>query len=374
MKNNKYLKISLFISILFLFAINCSVQKTSAQKINKIATLEKARAAHTATRLLDGKVLILGGMEKNGLFFDEAELFDPAKNSFITLKNKMLKKRVSHTATLLRDGSVLIVGGWSNRNAPEKTAEIYDPKTQKFVATRNTGFARSGHSSTLLDNGKVLISGGYDGERVLSEAELFDPATNRFEIIGKMKTARKIHSVTKLKDGRVLLTGGEVSKGQVVSDAEIFDLQTKEFIKVPSHMNAVRYKHDSVLLADGKVLIFGGSDEKDGSGKRRSAEIFDPVKQTFTPTRDMNFPRFKISETATLLKDGRVLIAGGNEQAEIYDPQRNSFEKVSGSLGKSLHYSSVTLLSDGRALILGGYEFIRGGEPVSTKQAWIFKV
>jgi hypothetical protein len=139
-------------------------------------------------------------------------------------------------------------------------------------------------------------------------------------------------------------------------------------------MNTIRYKHDAVLLADGNVLIFGGSDQRDRGGKVKSAEIFNPEKQTFTPTNNMNFARFKISETATLLSNGKVLIAGGSETAEIYNPETKSFEQVSGSLGKSLHYASVTLLKDGRALILGGYEFVRGGEPNSTKQAWIFRI
>ncbi len=367
------IQIILLIAFLLTFSIGCSAQKTSAENIKKIAKLENARAAHTATRLLDGKVLILGGMQKNGVFFDEAELFDPQKNSFTKPKHKMTKKRVSHTATLLKDGRVLIVGGWSNRNAPERSAEIYDPKTQKFVAVGNTKFARSGHGSTLLENGKVLIAGGYDGERNLSEAELFNPKTNRFESIKKMQTARNVHSATKLKDGKVLITGGELRRGKVISTAEIFNPETNEFTNISTKMNAIRYKHDSVLLTDGNVLIFGGSDDRDWGGKLKSAEIFNPEKQTFTPTKDMNFARFKISQTATVLKNGKVLIAGGSEKAEFYDPKKKSFEIVSGNLGKSLHYSTVTLLKDGRALILGGYEFVHGGEPTSTNQAWIFK-
>lgn len=88
----------------------------------------------------------------------------------------------------------------------------------------------------------------------------------------------------------------------------------------------------------------------------------------------MNFARFKINETAVLLPNNKVLIAGGSEEAEVFDPAAKSFERVSGSLGKSLHYSSVTLLKDGRALIVGGYEFVESGEPTSTNQAWIFKI
>lgn len=369
----------ILVTALLVFSTNvCTPQeKLLAENngnINKIARLENARAAHTATRLADNNILIVGGMRKDGELYDDAELFDPNNNTFTKVKNKLTKKRVSHTATLLNDGRVLIVGGWSNRSKPENTAEIYEPQTQKFIAVGNTKFARSGHSSTLLENGKVLIAGGFDGERNLSEAEIFNPETNAFETIGKMQNVRNVHSATTLNDGRILLTGGEIKRGEIAADAEIFNPKTNTFSKVSAKMNHVRYKHDSVLLADGNVLIFGGSDEKDMHGKLKSAEIFNAEKETFTPVKDMNFARFKINETAVLLANNKVLIAGGSEEAEIFNPKTKSFEKVSGSLGKSLHYSSVTLLKDGRALILGGYEFVKSGEPTSTNQAWIFKI
>lgn len=370
----------ILVLIFFVLSANaCTAQKkqivgNNYGNISKIAALDKARAAHTATRLADNNVLIVGGMQKNGVFYDEAEIFQPNKNSFLKLKNKMIKNRVSHTATLLKDGRVLIVGGWSNRNDPENTAEIYEPKTQNFVRVGDTKFPRSGHSSTLLKNGKVLIAGGYNGSRNLSEAELFNPKTNTFEATGKMQSVRNVHTATKLKNGGVLLAGGEIRRGEIASDAEIFNPNTNEFTKISAKMNDLRYKHDAVLLADGNILVFGGSDSRDFGGRLKSAEIFDVEKQTFTKATDMNFARFKISETAVVLPSGKVLIAGGSENAELYNPATKSFEKVSGSLGKSLHYATVTLLKDGRALILGGYEFVRGGEPTSTNQAWIFKI
>ncbi len=88
----------------------------------------------------------------------------------------------------------------------------------------------------------------------------------------------------------------------------------------------------------------------------------------------MNFARYKIRDTAVVLPNEKVLIAGGSEKPEIFNPETKSFERVSGELGKTLHFASVTLLKDGRALILGGYEFVKGGEPTSTNQAWIFRI
>ncbi len=368
---------SIFVLLLFVLSTNvCHAQKSdlsiASERISRISTSEKARAAHTATRLRDGNVLIVGGMRKNGVFYDEAEMFDPRKNTFQTLSNRMTKSRVSHTATLLEDGRVLIAGGWTDRTAPDGSTEIYDPETGEFLAAGNMTQRRSGHSATLLEGGKVLFIGGNNGDRSLLEAEIFDPKTNSFFPHGKMHIARAIHTTTKLNDGRLLVAGGEIESDVITSSGEIFDPKTGEFSRITSEMKEVRYKHDAVLLANGKVLLFGGADSRDRGGRRKSAEIFDPLTATFTPTKDMNFGRFKISETAVLLPNGNVLIAGGSSNAEIFDPESEAFRTVSGNLGKSYHYASVTLLNDGRALIYGGYEFVPAGEPTSTSQAWIF--
>jgi N-acetylneuraminic acid mutarotase len=375
---------SAVLAIFICFATNCSAQEKSVGvagfkqtqtygKITEIGKLSEARAAHTATRLNDGKILIAGGMERNGVFFDDADIFDPKTNNFTQAKNKMSIKRVSHTATLLPDGKVLIVGGWSNR-LPEASAEIYDPKTETFTPIGNTHRRRSGHSATLLDNGKVLIAGGFDGQERLSEAEVFDSQRNSFSLIGKMRNARSVHAATKLADGRIVLSGGEANRGQILSSAEIFDPKTNNF-SLTKAMNVVRYKHDSILLKDGRVLVFGGSDNRDWNGQYKSAEIFDAATNEFTTAGEMNFARFKVEGTAVLLKDGKVFIGGGGVEAEVFNPLTNTFIKTTGEFGTPLHYATVTLLDDERALIVGGYgRGTRETGPISTNRAWIFKL
>jgi hypothetical protein len=140
-------------------------------------------------------------------------------------------------------------------------------------------------------------------------------------------------------------------------------------------MNVVRYKHDSILLKDNRVLVFGGSDHRDWNGQHKSAEIFDATTNEFTPAGEMNFARFKVEGTAVLLKDGKVFIGGGGESAEVFDPLTNTFIKTTGEFGTPLHYATVTLLDDERALIVGGYgNGTREAGPISTNRAWIFKL
>jgi len=377
--------LSALIVTAFGITVNCSAQTkrdpaakrvpTTYGKMVQAGNLSQARASHTATLLNDGKVLIAGGMERNGVFFDSADIFDPSTERFAPAAYRMTRKRVSHTATRLLDGRVLIAGGWSDRERPEADSEIFDPSTKIFNPTGNMSRRRAGHTETLLNSGKVLIAGGFDGGQNLGDAEIFDSATGTFTPAGKMQSARLSHTATKLPDGRILLAGGELGRGQILSTAEIFDPKTNSFISTKDNMSVVRYKHDAILLSDGRVLIFGGSDSRDWRGQYKSAEVFDPKTSKFTPVGEMNFARFKIEGTTVLLSDGKVFIGGGNEKAEIFDPRTKVFTVAGGNLGIPIHFASVTLLSDGRALVVGGYgNGTRADGPVSTNKAWLFKL
>lgn len=72
-----------------------------------------------------------------------------------------------------------------------------------------------------------------------------------------------------------------------------------------------------------------------------------------------------------LLDDGKVLIAGGDERAEIYDESTNAFSVVPGSLLISRHYGTAMKLRDGTVLIAGGYA-MTSPPPVSTDTAVLY--
>ena len=340
--------------------------------IKKLGKLAFGRAAHTTSVMKDGKILIAGGMLENGAFYDTAEMFDPETNMLATIDGRMTKKRVSHTATRLNDGRVLIVGGWSNRNAPEDTAEVFDPKTSLFTPVSRMKSRRSGHTATLSSDGKVILIGGTDGSELVKEIEVYDPLSGLFKITGNLNIGRESLTATSLQDGRILIAGGKTKSGSLTNSLEIFDPKTGRSSAVVSKMASARHKHDAVRLKDGSVLILGGSGVGDFRERIRLAEIFEPKGETIKRTGDLLSARFKINGTSVLLNDGNVLVAGGNEQPEIFDQKTKQFRKVTGKLGVALHFASVTLLNDGRALIVGGYRYGNGSGPVSTDQIWVY--
>ncbi len=267
------------------------------------------RAMHTATKLNDGNVLIVGGSKiilhprpaipsmlsmlsmfcgkapisvKYGLA--SAEIFDPNTNAFTPVAETLRRPRAGHTATLLSDGNVLLTGGRAE-NEILRDAILYDSLSGRFQALRaQMSASRYAHQATLLTKGslagKVLITGGYsqigpdiyegirDAHNPLQEAELYDPVSKAFEPIhAQMISARAEHTATLLEDGNVLLAAGigapaEIGKNsEAQRSAELFDLATNSFISIPMDMNQCRAGHTATPLSSTRVLMIGGHHE-----------------------------------------------------------------------------------------------------------------
>ena len=280
-----------------------------------------SRFDHTATLLASGQVLIAGGEGVGGgatTIHASAVLYNPSTGLFSATTGTLGTPRSRHTATLLADGSVLLVGG---NGGGAGTAEIYNPSTGLFSPT--TGLLvdlRVDHTATRLADGRVLIIGGsQDG--ALRTAEIFDPGTGLFTATGEMTERRFDHSATLLSDGRVLVAGGlnELLSGPP-DTAEIYDPETGTFGPILP-LTTIQTDHTASLLHDGRVLLAGGL-------AMETVEFYDPTLGTFIRTGDFVEAERRAS-SATVLANGQVLMTGGSvwsntdtllSTAELYTP------------------------------------------------------
>jgi phosphatidylserine/phosphatidylglycerophosphate/cardiolipin synthase-like enzyme len=330
-----------------------------------IAAMSQPRFAHTATTLSDGRVLIVGGLEQATT---SAELFDPATRTF-SPTGSLRVARISHSATLLSDGRVLIAGGYNGGYVA--STELYEPTRGVFVPGPDMTQPRMGHLAITLRDGRTLFVGGQSaGTTFLASAELYDPATNRFVATGSMSVPRESHVGALLPDGSVLVAGGHSGRRpnvQIYASAERYDPTRGVFVPAGS-MTRRRHKHSGLALADGRVLVTGGADERDDQGEYRDAERYDPASDRFSTVGQMRRDRYKHQDAMVRLRDGRVLIAGGAGEAEVFDPALSTFSLVRATTSLAGSFSAVAELRDGSVLITGGY----GNGTNARASAWLY--
>jgi hypothetical protein len=266
---------------------------------------------------------------------------------------------------------------------------IVTTSSSGFTPTGNLHEARGLHTATLLPNNKVLVAYGSNSSSYteaagyvgLSSIEVYDAGAGTFtEIYGDDGLGIYGHTATLLQNGTVLLTGGFINDvwdyGPSTSSngAGLYDSATG-VLSGTGNMTANRGGHTATLLANGKVLIAGGADTDPTGTGLASAELYDPGTGTFTQTGSMAVGRYL--HTATLLQNGKVLIVGGaltstsepDATAEVYDPATGIFT-MTGAMKTAREQHTATLLADGRVLIVGGTTSAGVGDPTATAEVY----
>lgn len=348
------------------------------------ANLNTSRYLHSATALMNGQILVAGGVNcptaGSCSYLNSAEIYDPVSSAFTN--TGVLAQARSAPAVLLNNGNVLIAGGYScdtsGNCASLSSAEIYNPSASTFSSAGNMTAARSGHTMSLLNNGTVLIAGGQTCTTAtscsaLSSAEIYDPLAGTFTATtAGMNAARFGATAVALSSGSILIVGG-FDGTNLPAAAEIYLPTQSAFIFNGPQLNTPRFNATATVLNNGQIVVAGGSTCAPPGCPTNSVEIFDPVANTFTPIANgMNVPRF--SHTATLLTNGQVLVAGGfsscnssctsEASTELFDPVAGSFI-LGQPVANAVAGQTATLTANGNALLIGG---VNGGVTVANDE------
>lgn len=284
----------------------------SSQVRRTTSELATGRYAHSATRLLDGRVLVAGGTVQGTTLAGTAELFTPALDGFTPVSAPLRAPRSNHAAVLLRDGRVLLSGGWA----------------------------------------EALVGVLQASDR----AEIFDPVAGTFTEVGRMRQARVDHAAALLPDGRVLITGGSVLNGTFLADlasAELFDPATGAFTLHPTGMVHTHATHACLSVGAGRFVVAGGSDAD------LRAEVYDAATNSFSALSEAPGDAPRYNACAATFATGGLVLGGGDTLGSVVYVQPGGLGALGtgSALSRPRTYATATRIASDQVLVVGGVDF-----------------
>lgn len=309
-----------------------SVELFRDGKISQLPRLLFARAKHTATRMADGNVMVVGGMGADGNAMASVEIWNPIKKSWSD--GPALKTpRYGHTAALLSDGRLMVAGGMYQTNGNLDSVEIFDPVKNEWADAAPLLLPLQRLSSLVLDKDNVLVTGtGFYGDHPYSEIMLWEKATEQWRPAGHLFPDRYNGSQSYL-----LAPIPSRKESALVFDFRVV-MQWSPSVETRTNISSYgeRGGYTSVLLNDGQIMMAGGENIfhraiSFGSGVDW-VEIFDPLSAKFSLTGRL--AETMLSPNVLVLDDGRVIAAGDRKKSAILRvsktklPQRDSVHQL----------------------------------------------
>jgi len=269
--------------------------------------------------VLNGKIYAMGGEDValGGGQKDTVEVYDIAKDNWITDEVKPMPLPLDHAASTVYGGKIYVIGGFLKDKVPTDKLFIYDPIKNEWNEGRSLPSPIGGALNAEFINGTLYIVGGLNASEVpVNSNYAYDPKTNTWTTKAPMPTARH-HLATAVVDGKLYAMGGRILGDGVRSEdmvatltnfnrVEMYDPKTDSWI-VRQPMLAKISGFAAAAAADGKIYVFGGQ----GRAVRdvtNSVEKYDPITNKWT--YDVPMPTARFGITAVPLED-KIFVLGG---------------------------------------------------------------
>jgi hypothetical protein len=404
------------------------VDASGTLSMQSVASLAAPRSQAVVATLADGRALVLGGRDVSGNAVTGVELVSPGTGTGTGTTTQVytsaLGARIAATATRVGDGRTVIIGG-SDATGTRRDTALVSGTTGATAAGLSAGglllTARAEHAAILLPDGRVFVAGGTsvlgDNVGALSSVEIYDPVTNTAVSAAPMKRTRRRLALA-YTDGAVLAIGGTGNSTDAATTLERYEFETNTWTDIAAATGTARGRaaastfgpgfvlvtggskpaeryypdadpsaisfellearippradHTATGLFDGRVLIVGGTSQI--TSATSSVQLFDPFDDTFSDRAPL--ARARARHAAVVAPDGRVLVAGGADQnglvseAEAYSFNQNSWESA-GTLVVPRRDPTLTVFSTSgfaRVFVIGGTD--AAGAPVSAVEEW----
>ena len=289
-----------------------------------VATMSSPRWRHTLTALADGTLLAVGGYTNDivGSATASAERYNPTSDQW-SAAGQLSSTRAEHSAHRLTDGRVVILGGCVDTPSigcmSGLKPEVYDPSNTSTpwqvgaAPPRN----RRSHASVQLDDGRVAMFGGFDNLNDHTAIDIYDPGNDQWNTpVATLGGARNRATATLLPSGKVLIAGGaRPDSGGLtyLGTLEVYDPSNGQVLSLTPALSEGRMGHTATLLDDGRVLFTGGYCGPSCSITK--AEIYNPLLGTVT---DAGSPGSSVhAHAAIALNNQRVLVTGGDRTQSL---------------------------------------------------------
>jgi hypothetical protein len=263
--------------------------------------------------MADGSAMLAGGHLSAGVGIPDVNRFDPVTKSWSPMP-PMAFPRWYPNATTLPDGRVLVVSGSTTCvTCIGDIPELYDPVTNQWtqLGTAQLSMPLYPHIY-VLPNGKILYASSTEG---VIQSQVLDLATGTWSMVDP--NAVTGGSSAMYRPGMIVKSGSPGAPGRIPTANSSTSTYVLDMTKPAPAWRQVgsmafgRTFHTLTLLPDGTVLVTGGSQTNDPTSQAvYAAEVWNPQTEAWTTMSSMQMAR-TYHETAILLQDGRILVAGG---------------------------------------------------------------
>lgn len=235
----------------------CEIFDPNTKLVTAVAPMAKARAFHTATKIANGKVVVVGGYDDNGVALTSIEIYNPATDTWVTSTQSLVSGAGYHCATLMASNKVLISGGFNGAISLVKTYE-YDAATDTLTAVGDLAAGRYAHRAILLPNSNIFAVGGISAGVATATTEIYSPGGSTWAPGDAMSAPRSFFALQQIGTGAftTVLAAGDSQAGAENDTAEIYTIATDTWA-APSTLPSSQLfeQKDGIWLQSGDIAL-----------------------------------------------------------------------------------------------------------------------